>query len=299
MKRTFQVALFGASDAANTKMLVSLHRARGGELAVVPESTRGAAALFFDYDVTDAGVRAHFRIRAVVGHDLRGQAFLGLFGASAVVFVPSGKRDRAAWRAAQAHFATYGDALVLVPSRRPLRGMTRIDAAPGVPLPAVIESQVLAAFRAGRIKGRPTTSPSAAYSARANALAEAVQLAIDIGPRDMRAFHESTRAMALHPELGFATISSLASLETAFFTYWNEGHGAKVDKFWREVARRKLPFKRRNVVGEVLARGRITNRGDYETVTDLLCDEHLTAAQRNRLDAMLGAYEARQVRRAG
>lgn len=43
----------------------------------------------------------------------------------------------------------------------------------------------------------------------------------------------------------------------------------------------------------MLARGRISNRGDYDTVTDLLSDEQLTVAQRKRLDAMLGAYESR------
>lgn len=93
--------------------------------------------------------------------------------------------------------------------------------------------------------------------------------------------------MALSPELGFATLSSLASLETVFFTYWNEGSGTKVDAFWREVARRHLPFHRRDVIAEALAHGRITNRGDYETAIDLLGEDRFSAAQQKKLAAMI------------
>jgi hypothetical protein len=82
-----------------------------------------------------------------------------------------------------------------------------------------------------------------------------------------------------------------------FFTYWNEGKGPKVDAFWREVARRRLPFQRRDVPVEVLMRGRITNRGDYETVTDLLGSIRFSARQKAKLSAMLVAYEASNSRR--
>ncbi len=282
--------MFGASDAANQQTLAALQRVRGGELVTIPDAL-GSAARFFDHETLADGVHARLRIRAVVGAALGSQAFLALTGADAVVFVPSGKADAGAWRAVQQHFTTYGEALVLVAAERAPRGITGI-AVGRAQLADAIVREVVAAFRAGRIKGRPTTTPSAAYGARAKALAKASEIALAVGPRDMRAFHASTRAMALHPELGFATTSSLASLETAFFTYWNEASGAKVVAFWREVAKRRLPFKRRDVVGEVLAAGRIRNRGDYETVTDLISDERLTTAQRKRLGALLGAYEA-------
>lgn len=294
VKRTFQVALFGASDPANQRVLASLQRARGGELVAIPDGAMGTVAHFFDYEIAADKLRARFRIRAVTGDDFQGQAFLGLMRADAVVFVPSGKQDIAAWREAQNHFATYGAALVLVAAERAVRGVKGV-AVPtnGATLADAIEREVIAAFRAGQLKGRSTTTPSSAYVTRAKALADAAAIAIAIGPRAMKRFHESTYAMALHPELGFATTSSLASLETGFFTYWNEAHGVGVQKFWREVARRGLSFRQRNVIDEVLARGRISNRGDYDTVTDLLSDEQLTVAQRKRLDAMLGAYESR------
>ena len=260
-----------------------------------------ATTYFFDYDVAADKLRARFRIRAWSGkNDLRGRAFLGLIGADAVVFVPSGDQDLAAWTEAKKHFATYGQKLVLVAAERTVRGREGV-AVPrrGAPLADAIEREVVAAFRARRITGRPTTTPSGAYVLRAKALAAAAEIAIKIGPRKMRRMFESERAMALHPELGFATIASLSSLETEFLNYWNETRGAHAQRFWREVARHGLPFRQRNVIDEVLAHGRITNRGDYDTVTDLIGDEGtITNARRKRLEAMLGGYESRVLRRS-
>lgn len=292
VKRTFQVAVFGASNAANKKTLASWQRARGGELIEVP-SVLAHTTRFFDYELAaDRGLRARFRVRMVTDSRLEGQAFLALIGSDAVVLVPGGTHDADAWREAQEHLATYGDLPVIVASSsRAVREVKGVPAAAGgLPLAEAVEREVIAAFRARRIKGRPTSSPSKSYVTRANALAEAAQLATEIGPRSMLRLHRSIRASALHPDLGFATVSSLASLEPTLFTFWNESHGPHVATFWREIARRGLPFRRRDVIGEVLARGRITNRNDYDTVTDLIADEQLTATQRRRLDSMLGAY---------
>src|SRR4051812_12019572 len=51
VKRTFQVAVFGASDAANKKTLAALQRARGGELVTILNGTMGTVTSFFDHDV--------------------------------------------------------------------------------------------------------------------------------------------------------------------------------------------------------------------------------------------------------
>src|SRR5690606_18303245 len=109
---------------ANRRVLVSLQRTRGGDIVVVPDGVMGTAAHFFDYEAASPrGLRARFRVRTVTGCDPAGQAFLGLIGAHAALFVPSGKRDAAAWKEAQKHFATYGDMLVVVASSRPVRGV--------------------------------------------------------------------------------------------------------------------------------------------------------------------------------
>jgi hypothetical protein len=164
-------------------------------------------------------------------------------------------------------------------------------------LAQMIVRTVSEAFHAGRAPGRQTKVPSPKYVERARALAAAADIAIAIRGDDPWTLELATKQMALHPGLGFESMSSLASLETAFFTYWYEGAGDDVDAFWREVERQGLPFRRRDVVAEVLARGKITSRGDYETVTDLISDERFSPAEKAKLGALLEAYESSAGRR--
>lgn len=300
VKRTFQVAVFGASNVANRKVLALLHRARGGELVDIPELTVGTERVvtrFFDFESAgERGLQARFRVSTVLSGPLLTRASYGLHGASGVVFVPVGAGSAAAWRVVSEHLATDSNrgVPVVIASKRPVRGVAGVLVpSTGAALASAIEAEVIGAFREGRVRGRSTTTPSKAYTSRANALAKAIEIALEVGRRDSRRFHESLRASALHPALGFATVASLAFLEQEFFTYWNESQGADVRAFWREVSRRRLPYVRRDVLSEVLTRGRVTSRADYDTVTDLIADERLTAKQRQRLDAMLGAYAAR------
>lgn len=333
-KRTFQVAFYGAAGAGKSTTLRRLHDEVPNPSALhhVPEPVAGTrtAAVFFDYQpAVDRGLRATLRLRAYTGSDIvASQAFMALIRCDALVVVYDAQRARrddnkAAWHAAREHFTMYGvstETLPLVIQLTQLDRAKPVSAAEArrvlgvggdVPcvetnpakgkgldeLASVIDRQVREAFHEGRAAGSATTTPSAKYLERAAAVAAAAEIAIACGPRAMARHHASTKAMALAPELGFATLSSLASLETALFTYWNEASGPKVDAFWAEVARHKLPFRRRDVVADVLEAGRITSRGDYETVTDLIGEARLSARDRNRLSAMLGAYETAAVRR--
>jgi len=285
VKRLFQVAVFGASDAANKKVMASLARARGREVVVVPDAPGfpgigDGHSRSFEYERTEGSLHARFYVRAVIGYRLSTRAFYGLLGVDVVVFVPSGREDAAARREAKKTFKTYGEPVVLV-ADKPVRGAD---------LAGSIERTVLDGYRAKRIAGRRASTPSSAYLARVRALAAAIDIAIAVGPRNLRRHHQAARGSVLHPLPQYATVASLAQTESDFFVYWNEGSGPAHDRFWREVARQKLPFRRRDVVAEVLAKGRITNRGDYDIVTDLLGDERLSDAQRARLDRMLGAY---------
>jgi hypothetical protein len=295
VKRLFQVAVFGASDAANKKVMAAIARVRGCELAVVPEAVPipglgDGHSRSCEYEVADGTLHARFYVRGVIGYRLATRAFYGLLGVDVVVFVTSGAGDAAAWREAKKTFKTYGQPLVLV-AGKPVRGVNApVLPASGAPLVDAIERAVIDGFRAKRIKGRHAPTPSPAYLARVRALVAAIDIAIAVSPRDMRRFHQATRASVLHPLPAFATVASLAQTQNDFFTYWNEAAGPHIETFWREVARKKLPFRRRDVVAEVLAKGRITNRGDYDTVTDLLGDKRISQAQRARLDRMLGAY---------
>ena len=159
-------------------------------------------------------------------------------------------------------------------------------------LAQVIVKTVTEAFHDGRAPGSKTAVPSQKYVERARALAAAVDIATALRNDAPWPLESATKQMALHPELGYQSMSSLASLETTFFTYWHEGAGKDVDAFWQEVQRQGLPYRRRDVVAEVLARGKITSRGDYETVTDLISGEHLSEAEKAKLGSLLGAYEA-------
>src|SRR5262249_6542883 len=134
-----------------------------------------------------------------------------------------------------------------------------------------------------RVPGRVVRPPSAKYLARAKALAAAVDVAASARGGKAWQLELATKQIALHPDPGLARLSSLAHLETPFFTYWNEGTGRDVDAFWREIARRKLPFHRRDVVRESLARGKISNRSDYDTVIDLFGEPALSERDRRRL----------------
>lgn len=323
-RRTFQVAFYGAPGSGKTTSLRALraHLPDSGELVEIP-SPLGGRAVFFDTQLpVDRGLRATLRLRAVATDDPGSQAFLALIRCDALVFVFDAEATRAAanlaaWEAAMQHFATYqvnlGQLPIVVqvtkldrPNTAPV--WVAAEGAPKVPtnpttgegmaeLAETIVRTVSEAFHGGRAPGRKTTEPSQKYVERARALAAAVDIATAIRGGEPWAIELATKQMALHPELGFQSMASLASLETTFFTYWHEGTGKDVDAFWQEIERKGLPYRRRDVVAEVLARGKITSRGDYETVTDLISDERLSPAQKAKLGALLAAYESAGTRR--
>lgn len=320
-KRTFQVALYGAAGAGKTTTLRALHTQlpAASPFVEIPD-VGGGNTLFFDAQpAAERGLRPTLRMRAVTGTEIASQAFLSLLGCHALVFVLDAERAREnldAWKAATEHFATYGVDWQRLPIVVQLTKLDRPNAvrtvemakdAPRVEtnpstgdgiaeLARVIVRAVSDAFHDGRAPGRATTAPSRQYVERAEALAAAADIATAIRGDEPSAFELAVKQMALHPELGFATVSSLASLEADFFTYWNEGAGRDMEAFWREIERRRLPFRRRDVVAEVLARGRITSREDYDTVTDLISDDRFSDAEKQKLGSMLGAYESSAAR---
>ncbi len=141
-------------------------------------------------------------------------------------------------------------------------------------------------------------APTKKYLERAKAFAEAIDLATAVrkaalGPKadlGMSRFEKKMKTKALEPEPAFAKLASLKYLEAAFFTYWNESPEPHVKTFWREVAKRGLPFHRRDWAKEALARGRITSQVEYEVVTDATGDDRFSSAEKAKLDSMLGAY---------
>jgi hypothetical protein len=146
--------------------------------------------------------------------------------------------------------------------------------------------------------------PSAKYLARARALAEAMDLAVALYAAlpahervSMVEFTLERKKMVLAPEPPFANLRSLAYLEGEFFTYWNEAGGEHVERFWQLVAKRGLPFQRKDVVRAVLSRGRINSDSEYQIITDSLVIQQqvgtISPAEADRLSKMLGQFEQR------
>jgi hypothetical protein len=144
--------------------------------------------------------------------------------------------------------------------------------------------------------------PSAEFVERAGQLTRA----IDTGARVLTEWSQDLDMVEFGNELKELikrrpqTVTGLRYLESAFFTYWNEAPGPHVDQFWVLVAAEGLPFARRDVLTEVLSRGRINNFTEYEAVTDSLVgaeqEGRITAEQAARLSALIGHYESRRIR---
>lgn len=151
--------------------------------------------------------------------------------------------------------------------------------------------------------------PSAEYMARARALAEAVDIAVKVRGTLQDEFADDAllfwrvqvKEKALAPEPPFANLESLADLEDALFTYWNEANGEHVERFWQLVAERGLPFQRRDVVREVLKRGHIKDDVERQHVTDGLVilrqTGKISREEANRLSMMLKQFEEREAKR--
>jgi hypothetical protein len=144
--------------------------------------------------------------------------------------------------------------------------------------------------------------PSAKYVEKAGQLTRAIDIAARVlrdRPQDrhMVEFGEKLKELMRRPP---QTVAGLRYLESAFLTPWNESTGPHVDRFWELVAEAGLPFTRRNVLAEVLARGRINNAAEHEVVVDSLVGAEqegtITPEQAARLRDLVGHYESRMSR---
>ncbi|MGW5668060.1 hypothetical protein [Micromonospora sp. NPDC003776] len=149
------------------------------------------------------------------------------------------------------------------------------------------------------VTGDEMAGPSAKYVERSGQLTRAIDigarvLAGQLQDRDMVDFGEELKELMKRPP---QTVAGLRYLESAFLTYWNEATGPHVDQFWELIAAEGLPFTRRNVLADVLARGRIDNGAEHEAVVDSLVGAEqegtITAEQATRLSDMVGRYERR------
>lgn len=114
----------------------------------------------------------------------------------------------------------------------------------------------------------------------------------------MLRFGQLTKKELLDPGSRFRTVLSLRQTETDFFIYWNEASGPDVEQFWIQLMAIGLPFKRKDVLGIILKRGRIRGRTEYDIVMDTI----IPAEQTGRISTLeaallakyLAEYEARR-----
>lgn len=107
----------------------------------------------------------------------------------------------------------------------------------------------------------------------------------------MLAFYAELRDLAgEHP-----TAAAARSLERDFLVEWNEGVGPEVEAFWRKVGEANIDLqRRRDIVAETLARGRVANMEEYCAIEDAFealqtCGK-VSAEQADRLNEMLDAF---------
>lgn len=145
------------------------------------------------------------------------------------------------------------------------------------------------------------SSGSEKYRSRVQALIQAIDIGMKQVASDDR-YHmlpalEEWKALALDPSPAFANLRSLAFLEDAFFTYWNEAPvDHQVETFWKEIAKNGLPYSRRDVLSEVLTRGSIKTDIEYDHLKESLPGHRqageITAEDETRILEMLKQFEA-------
>jgi len=155
-------------------------------------------------------------------------------------------------------------------------------------------------------KTRKARAPNAAFLARASALLHAEEIALSIITGSERRTDwekQAHRALSLFAVESIRrghvrSVAALKDIEVALLTEWHESSGPETAAFWRRVEAAGLPYVKRDILGEILQRGKITSREHYDFVTDSIVileqEGTIDAAQATRLAQMLGAYEKRR-----
>lgn len=89
---------------------------------------------------------------------------------------------------------------------------------------------------------------------------------------------------------------SLDHTESDLLAAWNESSGADAAAFWKRVKQAGLAYKPRDVLREILERGKIRKRVEYDLLADTMEERaqegSITQDERARLRAMMNQYEA-------
>lgn len=74
----------------------------------------------------------------------------------------------------------------------------------------------------------------------------------------------------INPQPQYANMASLKYSIDEVFTYFQEGNGQTVEKFWEKIKEAGLPYKRENKLVKILKRKRIKDDIEYDFVIDVI-----------------------------
>jgi len=99
----------------------------------------------------------------------------------------------------------------------------------------------------------------------------------------------------------YRNLVSLKYDEVEVLTFFNEGSGPTVEYFWKRIAEEGLPYQRKDVLGDVLKRGRIRTRQEYDVIVDTYIpaqqEGRITSEQAIALGSMIEDYENRAAKK--
>ena len=154
--------------------------------------------------------------------------------------------------------------------------------------------------------------PTTDYSTHARPLSAAIDIALDalaqfppagFSPEQQAHFvsvYREWKEEVAHPAPACRNKRSLQYQQADVLTYFLEATGPTVDYFWQQVQQQELPYQRANRLANILKRGRLKSRIEYDLVVDVLVPYQqeglLTTDEAAALGRMIGEYENRKSR---
>ena len=149
------------------------------------------------------------------------------------------------------------------------------------------------------MRGRRTASSSA----RLAQVLELIQICIEC-VRDPACEEYDADADQYYQEMlellqksGKASASAIKTFENDLLTPWNEGPDSVTREFWRRIKGSGLPYVRRDGLRDLLKRGKIGSRSEYELAVDAIDGAvqsgRITTDENERLGKMISKFETK------
>ena len=99
----------------------------------------------------------------------------------------------------------------------------------------------------------------------------------------------------LNPAPEYRNLASLKYQVDNVFTFFQEANGEIVEYFWKQISKENLGYLRKDRLRNIINRGKIKGRVEYELVVDLLVvaeqEGRISAPEARLLSDMIGDFE--------